>query len=165
MLCGSQKMYRHPLSHYFVSLFTLSDHADLALFGGDCAHPILMDIPRPNWMIFVSIPGYMDQHDITSSWSKKNIYNTWLPCRFLAVSSPDFWGMAHDQGFVSMASSSWRSTRKTRAHRGGQDQDWKNGADTERLKKRSEVKLDHWLLPCTRCIRQDFHFVNEFSVD
>jgi hypothetical protein len=34
-------MFRHPLSHYFLSLFTLSHHADLALFGGDCAHPLI----------------------------------------------------------------------------------------------------------------------------
>jgi len=32
-------MYRHPLSHYFLVLLTLSHHADFALFGCDCAHP------------------------------------------------------------------------------------------------------------------------------
>jgi len=34
-------MYRHPLSHYFLNLLTLSHHTDLALFGSDCAHPVI----------------------------------------------------------------------------------------------------------------------------
>jgi hypothetical protein len=39
-------MYRHPLSHYFLNLFTLSHHADLALFGSDCAHPVSQTVTK-----------------------------------------------------------------------------------------------------------------------
>jgi len=40
--CGSQKVFRHSLGHYLANFGTFCCHEILALFGCDCAHPLLV---------------------------------------------------------------------------------------------------------------------------